>query len=340
MEWTSLTLSYPWWLLILPAPWVVYRFVPAYSTKQSAIKVPFFHTLLTILGENPKQGATQLTATWWQRSFLVLTWCCLVLALAKPTVLGAPQVREKLGRDVMVAVDLSGSMAEMDFLDDKGNAISRLDAVKQVLTDFAATRQGDRLGLILFGDAAYLQTPFTADHQAWLQLLLQTEVAMAGQSTHLGDAIGLAIKVFSDSQQSKDKQKVLLLLTDGNDTGSFVEPKDAALVAAAKDVRIHVVAMGDPATVGEQAMDMQTIEDIATTSGGRSFQALDQQALQQAYQIIGELEPQIYQSNFYRPKQSLHSYLIMLVVTMYLVAFLVATLQYRTRNSAGSEVGQ
>lgn len=278
MEWSSLTLSYPWWLLLLPVPWLVYRLAPAYTTKQSAIKVPFFQSLLQILGETPATGATQLSATGWQRVFLQMAWCCLVLALCKPTVLGEPQVREKLGRDVMVAVDLSGSMAEMDFFDQQGSAISRLEAVKQVLKQFAADRKGDRLGLILFGDAAYLQTPFTADHQVWLQLLDQTEVAMAGQSTHLGDAIGLAIKVFEQSEGAPDTQKVLVLLTDGNDTGSFVEPKDAALVAAAKEVRIHVIAMGDPATVGEQAMDLQTIEDIATTSGGQSFQALDQQA--------------------------------------------------------------
>lgn len=327
MNWESLSLSYPMWLLLLPLPILVYRLVPAYKTKQSAIKVPFFRNLLDILGEEPEQGASQLNPSWWQRAILVVSWILLVIAMTKPTVLGEPQTREKLGRDVMVAVDLSGSMAEMDFLSPDGQAISRLDAVKGVLKDFVATRDGDRLGLILFGDAAYLQTPFTADHDVWLALLDQTEVAMAGQSTHLGDAIGLAIKVFEQSQGEADREKVVIVLTDGNDTGSFVEPKDAATVAAAKQVRIHVIAMGDPETVGEQALDMETIQNIASSSGGEAFQAMDQEALQSAYQAIGELEPKLYESTQYRPKQTVHHYLIMIVVVLYLIAFSAATIR-------------
>ncbi|WP_112479193.1 VWA domain-containing protein [Vibrio variabilis] len=327
MSWDSLSLTHPLWLLLLPLPILVYRLVPAYKTKQSAIKVPFFRSLLDILGEEPEQGASQLNPSWWQRAILVVSWILLVFAMTKPTVLGEPQTREKLGRDVMVAVDLSGSMSEMDFLSPDGEAISRLDAVKGVLTDFVATRDGDRLGLILFGDAAYLQTPFTADHDVWLALLNQTEVAMAGQSTHLGDAIGLAIKVFEQSQGEAEREKVVIVLTDGNDTGSFVEPKDAATVAAAKQVRIHVIAMGDPETVGEQALDMQTIENIANSSGGQAFQAMDQEALQQAYQAIGELEPKLYESTQYRPKQTVHQYLMMIVVALYLIAFSAATIR-------------
>jgi Ca-activated chloride channel family protein len=327
MSWDSLSLTHPLWLLLLPLPILVYRLVPAYKTKQSAIKVPFFRSLLDILGEEPEQGASQLNPSWWQRAILVISWILLVFAMTKPTVLGEAQTREKLGRDVMVAVDLSGSMSEMDFLSPDGQAISRLDAVKGVLTDFVATRDGDRLGLILFGDAAYLQTPFTADHDVWLALLNQTEVAMAGQSTHLGDAIGLAIKVFEQSQGEAEREKVVIVLTDGNDTGSFVEPKDAATVAAAKQVRIHVIAMGDPETVGEQALDMQTIENIANSSGGQAFQAMDQEALQQAYQAIGELEPKLYESTQYRPKQTVHQYLMMIVVVLYLIAFSAATIR-------------
>ncbi|WP_418642899.1 VWA domain-containing protein [Vibrio chaetopteri] len=327
MSWDSLSLTHPLWLLLLPLPILVYRLVPAYKTKQSAIKVPFFQSLLDILGEEPEQGASQLNPSWWQRAILVISWILLVFAMTKPTVLGEPQTREKLGRDVMVAVDLSGSMSEMDFLSPDGQAISRLDAVKGVLTDFVATRDGDRLGLILFGDAAYLQTPFTADHDVWLALLNQTEVAMAGQSTHLGDAIGLAIKVFEQSQGEAEREKVVIVLTDGNDTGSFVEPKDAATVAAAKQVRIHVIAMGDPETVGEQALDMQTIENIANSSGGQAFQAMGQEALQQAYQAIGELEPKLYESTQYRPKQTVHQYLMMIVVVLYLIAFSAATIR-------------
>ena len=268
---SAITLSHPLWLIILPLPIIIYWLIPAYRTKQSAIKVPFFDVLVKAIGEAPTEGASQLTPNYWQRIILVLSWVLVVFAMTKPTILGEPQTRENLGRDIMVVVDLSGSMAEADFASlqkpslsranaepAKSEMISRLDAAKEVLADFAQTRKGDRLGLILFGDAAFVQTPFTADQEVWLELLNQTDVAMAGQSTHLGDAIGLAIKVFEENRQgsssignrkNKNKtnskqaelfpevEKVVIVLTDGNDTGSYVEPIDAAKVAAAKGVR-------------------------------------------------------------------------------------------------------
>ena len=342
----SLSVSFefvqPLWFIALPLPALVYFAVPAYRTKQMAIKVPFFRDLVEALGEAPSEGASQLTPSWWQRITLIITWVLVVCALAKPTILGEPQVREQLGRDVMVVVDLSGSMAEQDFISKQGKKISRLDATKEVLADFVKTRKGDRLGLILFGDAAFVQTPFTADQDVWLELLNQTDVAMAGQSTHLGDAIGLAIKVFEQSakqalssQNTKnslsatEREKVVIVLTDGNDTGSFVEPVDAAKVAKAKGVRIHMIAMGDPQTVGEVALDIATINRIAKESGGEAFEALNRDELSKAYVQIGKLEPQLYESTTYRPKQGLHHYLMAIVVVMYLTAFSLATLRRR-----------
>ncbi|CAM3789447.1 vWA domain-containing protein [Vibrio aquimaris] len=338
--------DHPMWFLMLPLPIVIYYLVPAYRTKQVAIKVPFFNLLVKAIGETPSEGASQLTPTWWQRATLALSWILVVTALAKPSILGAPQVRESLGRDVMVLVDLSGSMAEQDFVSKQGKSVTRLDAVKEVLADFVKTRQGDRLGLILFGDAAFVQTPFTADQQVWLELLQQTDVAMAGQSTHLGDAIGLAIKVFEQSDKQKQvaekkRERVAIVLTDGNDTGSFVEPIDAAKVAKAKGVRIHVIAMGNPKTVGENALDKDTIMRIAKDSGGEAFEALNRDELERAYARISELEPQLYNSTTYRPKQSLHHYLIVWIVLMYLTAFLLATIKRKRLSSRGpsSSVG-
>lgn len=330
--------EHPLWLIILPLPLVVYYLVPAYRTKQTAIKVPFFTQLVEAIGETPSEGASQLTPSWWQRATLILSWVLVVCAIAKPTILGEPQVRESLGRDVMVVVDLSGSMAEPDFTSRTGEKISRLNAAKEVLADFVQSRKGDRLGLILFGDAAFVQAPFTADQRVWLELLNQTDVAMAGQSTHLGDAIGLAIKVFVQStmsrgelMQAKEREKVAIVLTDGNDTGSFVEPIDAAKVAKAKGVRVHVIAMGDPQTIGGTALDMDTITRIAAESGGEAFEALNRYELSAAYDEISKLEPELYESTTYRPKQSLHHYLMVWVVVMHLLAFSVATLRRRAK---------
>jgi len=332
----SFTFESPMWFLLLPLPVVIYFALPAYRTKQIAVKVPFFNQLIDAIGETPKEGASQLTPSWWQRMCLVVSWVLVVCALAKPTIMGAPQVRESFGRDVMVLVDLSGSMAEQDFTSKSGKTISRLDAAKEVLQEFVKSRQGDRLGLILFGDAAFVQTPFTPDQDVWLELLNQTDVAMAGQSTHLGDAIGLAIKVFDQSESTptlnSDREKVAIVLTDGNDTGSFVEPIDAAKVAKAKGVRVHVIAMGDPTTVGESALDVETIRRIANESGGEAFQALNRDELSRAYKTIGELEPQLFDSTIYRPKQSIHHYFIAVVVILYLTAFSMATITRTARE--------
>ncbi|MCL1043856.1 VWA domain-containing protein [Shewanella electrodiphila] len=331
---SSIDLTYPWLLLLLPLPFLVMRFSKAYKTKQTAIKVPFFQVLIDTLNEKPSEGASMLSPRLWQRVILVLSWCCLVLAMTKPTQLSEPQLREQLGRDVMIALDLSGSMNETDFVDDSGKRISRIDAAKQVLQDFSATRQGDRLGLILFADAAFLQTPFTADIAVWQSLLTQSDTGMAGQSTHLGDAIGLSIKVFEQAEQDTvsaqgtdqdinetSVEKVVILLTDGNDTGSFVAPIDAAKVAAVKGIRVHVIAMGDPLTVGEQALDMETIDRITSETGGSTFTALDKQQLDEAYQAVSLLEPQLFNSTSYQITYTLHHYLVIFVVMLYLLAF-------------------
>ncbi|MBJ7582371.1 vWA domain-containing protein [Aeromonas veronii] len=341
----GLEFAHPHYFWLLPLPLLVFRLIPAYRTRQSAIKVPFFDLLIDLLDEPPREGATQLTASWWQRIALITVWLLAVLALAKPTIYGPPQVRERFGRDVMIVLDLSGSMAETDFSPDPGKSLSRLDAAKEVLKQFAAMRKGDRLGLILFGDAAFLQAPFTADLDTWQTLLQETDVAMAGQSTHLGDAIGLAIKVFNNSdrhgqldQNSAKREKVAIILTDGNDTGSFVSPRDAARVAAVNGVRLHTIAMGDPATVGEQALDLDTLQQLATLTGGQLFQALDEAQLTRAYQVIGELEPQRYESTRFQTRESLHHYLIAVSVVLYLTLFSLLTLRrYRLRTALSGD---
>lgn len=346
---SSIELTYPWLLLLLPLPFLVMRFSRAYKTKQTAIKVPFFKSLLATLDEKPSEGASMLKPRLWQRIILVLTWSCLVLAMTKPTQLSAPQLREQLGRDVMIALDLSGSMNESDFVDATGKKTTRIDAAKQVLQDFSASRQGDRLGLILFADAAFLQTPFTADIGVWQTLLDQSDTGMAGQSTHLGDAIGLAIKVFeqadqdssSETSREKNREKVVILLTDGNDTGSFVSPIDAAKVAAVKEIRVHVIAMGDPLTVGEQALDMQTIDRITSETGGQTFKALDNAQLEQAYQAVSKLEPQLFNSTSYQITHTLHHYLVIFIVLLYLSAFSLSLLiQHIKTRKANTQKGE
>lgn len=295
-------LAQPWALALLPLPLLMWL-LPAYRESRDAVRVPFFDKLVELSEQRPGSGARILRRDRSQRFLVGFMWLCLVLAAARPEWVGAPVEQQKSGRDLMIAVDLSGSMATRDFVLPGGATVDRLQAVKQVLADLAAQRSSDRLGLIVFGSAAYLQTPFTDDHMVWAQLLAETEIAMAGQSTVFGDAIGLAIKLFRESDSDN---RVLVILTDGNDTGSTVPPVDAARVAASYGIRIYSIAIGDPGAVGEDALDMRTIERVSQVTGGRAFRALDQAELRQAYETIAQLEPQLYETISFRPRQSLH----------------------------------
>jgi Ca-activated chloride channel family protein len=272
-------LAYPWALSLLALP-LLMPLLPAYQESRDSIRVPFFDKLVELSEQRPHSGAIILRRDRFQYFLVGFMWVCLVLAAAKPEWVGAPIEQQKSGRDLMIAVDLSGSMGTRDFVLPDGETVDRLQAVKQVLAELANQRAGDRLGLIVFGSASYLQAPFTSDHVVWSTLLAETEIGMAGQSTVFGDAIGLAIKLFKESASDN---RVLIILTDGNDTGSIVPPIDAAKVAAAYNIRIYTIAIGNPASVGEEALDIDTIDRVTEITGGQSFKALDQQALQRAY---------------------------------------------------------
>ncbi len=306
-------LAHPWALLLLPLP-ALMLLLPAYRESRDSVRVPFFDKLVRLSEQRPEPGAMILRRDRAQRVLVVFMWLCLVLAAAKPQWIGPPVEQQKSGRDLMVAVDLSGSMEATDFTLPGGEAVDRLQAVKYVLAELANKRPSDRLGLIVFGSAAYLQAPFTDDHGVWSELLAQTEIGMAGQSTVFGDAIGLAIKLFLENDSDN---RVLIILTDGNDTGSTVPPVDAAKVAATHNIRIYTVAIGDPAAVGEEALDLETIERVSEVTGGRAFQALDRAQLEAAYQTIGELEPELYETVSFRPKQSLHWVPVAVAVGLY-----------------------
>ncbi|MAT91901.1 MAG: aerotolerance regulator BatA [Halioglobus sp.] len=316
-----LELGQPWALLLLALP-LLMRLLPPYRESRDSVKVPFFDKLVELSEERPQSGAMILQRDRAQRFLVGFMWLCLVLAAAQPRWLGAAVEQEKSGRDLMVAVDLSGSMQARDFSLPGGELLDRLQAVKQVLRELARQRESDRLGLIVFGDAAYLQTPFSDDHAVWTQLLEETEIGMAGQSTVFGDAIGLAIKLFRESDSDN---RVLIMLTDGNDTGSRVPPVDAARVAAAHDIRIYTIAIGDPTSVGEEALDLETIERVSRVTGGQHYQALDQRQLQRAYQAIDELEPQLYETVSYRPRQPLHWLPVGVAVLLYTLYHSLAT---------------
>jgi Ca-activated chloride channel family protein len=319
-----------WAFFLLPLPLLVRWLLPPHREQQDSLQVPFFQRLVLLSGETPSAGASVLRRRRLQLAASIFGWLLLVLAAAKPEWVGPPITVEKSARDLMLALDLSGSMGATDFRDEQGAELDRLSAAKQVLSRFAAERGGDRLGLIVFGNAAYLQAPFTDDLDTWRTLLDESEVAMAGPSTALGDAIGLAIALF---QESKTDNRVLIVLTDGNDTGSRVPPIDAADIAAANGVTIYTVAVGDPETIGEEALDLATLEAVAGATEGLSFQALDRAGLQTAYARINSLEPARYDSLSYRPRSSLFHLPLAAFACLYLFALpLFALLGWRSRR--------
>lgn len=329
-----------WVFWLLPLPILIYSFLPSYKIQKRAIKVPFFDALISYLGISGEKGTHTLRAGLWQRSSLLFGWLLLIIAASKPVWLGPEQTRELAGRDVMIIMDLSGSMATRDFVDSSGVEQSRLEAAKGVLKVFSERRQADRFGLIVFGDSAFLQSPFTVDHSAWLGLLNETQPAMAGQSTHLGDAIGLGIKTFisevdeRSKKHSPEREHLMIVLTDGNDTDSLVPPVDAAKVASAHKIKIHIVAMGNPETQGEQAIDMETINQMTTISGGASFLAMSSQELAEVYDTIDQLEPNVFDSYSYQPKQSLHYVPIVMAFLYHLLFMIVRVLRQPTLSRA------
>ena len=327
----SIELAHPEFLFLLPLPLLIIWLAPVYKQKRSSIKVPYFAKLVDITGEKPQQGAVLLNSNTIQHILTIIAWLCIVLALAKPEQIGAPITQAKSARDLMVAVDLSGSMAVEDFTSNKGITVNRLSAVKQVLSDFAQGRKHDRLGLILFGDSPYLQAPFTNDIDTWLALLHESEIGMAGQSTAFGDAVGLAISVF---EQSQTKNRVLIVLTDGNDTASKVPPVEAAKVAAAYDIKIYTIAIGDPTAIGEEKVDLGVLNKMSSVTKGSSFQALNSSELKQVYSEINALEPELFDSISFRPRTSIHHYPIIVMVVLYIFALSLVNIRYYYINKS------
>jgi Ca-activated chloride channel family protein len=295
---SSYGFDHAWALLLLPLPLVLRFVLPAARAQSVALRLPM---LARLAGDGaPPPEATQ--AGPWRIALAVMAWLLLVLAAAAPVRIEPPITRETRGRDILLALDLSGSMETQDMAGQDGAKTSRIDAAQAVLKDFITRRKDDRIGLIIFGSAAFVLAPLTADHQALLALLGETTPRMAGPQTMIGDAIGLAAQAF---ERAKAEGRLLVLLTDGNDTGSRVTPHRAAEIAKQFNIRIHAVSLGDPATVGEAALDIAALEDIAHTTGGEHFHAADPGALAEAYRRIDAMEPTPAQSVSWRPRVAL-----------------------------------
>ena len=298
--------EWPWIFALLPLPFLM-RLLPAVKKQAiAALKLPTYDFIGESTQTEVKRGFPWL---------LLLVWILLITAAARPQYLGEPVTIPQEGRELMLAVDLSGSMQYEDMMIGR-QKVNRLDMLKHVLSDFIERRVGDRLGLILFADTAYVQTPLTYDRKTVQQMLDEAVLGLVGEKTAIGDALGLAAKRFNDKD---DSNRILILLTDGQNTAGNIEPAEALEIAKAAGVKVYTIGVGademlvrsffgnrkvNPST----DLDETLLNQIAEETGGKYFRARDTQSLREIYQLLDELEPIEDDPIQLRPMQSLFFY--------------------------------
>jgi Ca-activated chloride channel family protein len=324
--------GWPWafWLLPLLIIWLL----PAVKQKRAALAVPFFKNMVTISGQKADKGVNVARRRILQSIFMALVWILLVIAMASPQIVGEPDLKVKTARNFLMALDLSGSMLTTDW-EIAGQRVSRWEAVKTVMGEFIERREGDRLGLVFFGSQAYLQVPFTSDLETIHSMLQETEVGMAGEQTALGNAIGLGIKLFQ--ADTTVDSRVMLLLTDGVDSGSDIKPIQAARTAALDSIVIYTIGIGDPNSSAFD-LDEQSLQEIAAATGGRYFLAIDRPQLEQVYQTLNQLEPIEFEEETYRPATLLYYWPLAGAFVLAVVFHLFRGLAMLIRNQKTGEV--
>jgi len=293
-------LAYPWLLLLAPLP-IIMRFMRADShSEEAALEAPFadrWRQLADTASLGFQSSPLKLVV-------LTLIWLSLVVAATRPQWVGEPIELANSGRDLLLAIDLSGSMQIEDM--QVGNSlVSRIIAVKAIAADFTSRRSGDRVGLILFGTRAYVQAPLTFDIKTVKQFIEEAQLGFAGEDTAIGDALGLAVKRLRERPADS---RVLILLTDGQDTASTVDPMEAAALASEMSVRIYTIGISrrlgtSSNTSGE--VDEALLTAIAQSTGGRYFRARTPKELQDIYQVLDELEPVEQEKSTFRPIESM-----------------------------------
>jgi len=331
----NLVLAWPWMLAALPLPLLARLLPAAPETTPPALRFPYFNALRASLASAPGRRSRL------RLGLAALAWLLLVVAAARPQMVGRTVHLPVTGRSIMLAVDLSGSMQTPDMSSSDG-AETRLAAVKQVAGKFIEHRAGDRLGLILFGTRAYLQVPLTLDRDTVRTLLDEAQIGIAGQRTAIGDAIGLAIKRL---RHEPVKNRVLILLTDGSSNAGNVDPLKAADLAAQEGVRIYTIGVGADEMVVRgpfgmpqlvhSDLDVGALRAIAHKTGGRFFRATDVAALRKIYSLLDKIEPVSKDQQSWRPVKELYAWpLAAALLLSVLIALAAGGLLPRVRPAA------
>jgi Ca-activated chloride channel family protein len=319
--------DWPWFMALLPLP-LIFLFIAPKAQKKAALRMPF----ITRLPSNG-QALQQASKNTRQPFALWLVWSLLLVAVSRPFWQGEPTTLPSSARDLMMAVDISGSM-EVEDMQLNGLAVNRLVMVKDVVNDFVEGRKGDRLGLILFGSQAYMQSPLTFDLITLNSLLEEAQIGMAGKATAIGDAIGLAIKRLN----TQDAQsRVLILLTDGANTSGEVSPIQAAQLAKQSDIKIYTIGVGADEMLQQsffgyqkvnpsRDLDEKTLSEIANLTGGQYFRPRSHEDLEQIYTILDTLEPTEKEAETFRPKNSLFHWPLGIALILSFLMALIASM--------------
>ncbi|OHX67075.1 VWA domain-containing protein [Flammeovirga pacifica] len=315
-------IAYPWMFALLPLPLLMWWLYPAYKQKKEALYYPKFEELTEATRLKPQKSATILKRRWFQYLTNFIGWCLIVIALSNPQYIGEPAKKVKEARNLLIAADISMSMETRDWINPEGERMSRWEAVQGVLHDFIQKREGDRIGLMLFGSDVFAM-PFTPDLEIINHTINETGIGMAGHKTTIGNAIALSTQVFD--ADSID-QKVMILLTDGQDSGSEIVPITASQMAADDSIKIYTVGIGTKKSAAYE-LDDNTLKMIAKNTGGDYFFAGNIEELNKIYDQLNELEPIEFEDESYRPTRLLFYYPILaclaLILTTQFISIIV-----------------
>lgn len=297
----SISLTWPVLLLMAPLPPLLAGLRRPFESRFESLHAPLFDAIARATGAHAHAQAVVLRRSRRHRAVQMLCWLALLVAAARPLWTEAPLTRIVPRRDILLALDLSQSMEAADVPTADGKRVERLAAAKWAIDDFIAHRAGDRIGLVAFANRAHLLAPFTEDHALVRELLAETHAGMAGPQTRVGDAIGLGIKLF---EASRAPRRVMVLLTDGADTGSRIPPEMAARIARERDLVIHTVALGQPGNTQDK-VDVATLKKIADATHGQFAQASGRDDLQQVYAQLDAVETRNHVTLTHRPQREL-----------------------------------
>jgi Ca-activated chloride channel family protein len=315
-------IAYIWMFLLLPLPLLMYWLLPPFRIRSASLQIPNLEKTEAVTGLQARTSALVRRRNIVVWIGLMIIWILLLATLSSPQIVGEPEMKVKTSRNFLIVADISFSMAAKDWEID-GERVTRWEAVKDVMHDFIQRREGDRMGLIFFGSSAYIQAPFTPDLHTVDQLLDEADVGMAGQMTNIGKAIVKGIEMFD---QDTIKTKVMLVLTDGVDSGTDILPLDAADLAKKDTIHIYTIGIGDPLKPGSD-LDENTLEEIADMTDAQYFRAIDAEKLEEIYAALDELEPIEYEEETYKPRTLLYPYPLAAAIALsLLLSFILSSL--------------